>query len=126
MQLGRPLIGMNWSKSVFPSKFTWFVNLLSKTFCFSDFETVLKNIKYGLQGYDLLNLAPSKDNLHKLSMFAEYLFLVRLDNIPKKLSEEYFPDKITDWKPRVSSCNHAMHRLSFNFQSDRDFGETIP
>uniref|UniRef100_T1GBR3 DNA 5'-3' helicase n=1 Tax=Megaselia scalaris TaxID=36166 RepID=T1GBR3_MEGSC len=43
----------------------------------NDFETVLKNIKYGLQGYDLLNLAPSKDNLNKLSVFSEYLFLIK-------------------------------------------------
>lgn len=50
----------------------------NKTFSFSDFENLLRNIKWPNLGHVIDSFNPSKDALNKLQSLAEYLFLVQL------------------------------------------------
>lgn len=52
------------------------LSYLVTAFNFREFETILKSIRWAQQAQDPLTFTPSRDNLIKLQLLAEYLFLV--------------------------------------------------
>lgn len=45
-------------------------------FVFSEMEHILKSMRWGYKEYDSLTFSPSRENVIKAQLLAEYLFLV--------------------------------------------------
>ncbi|XP_062549793.1 RINT1-like protein [Armigeres subalbatus] len=80
-----------------------------------DFEAVLKSIKWPNLNQTLELFNPSKENLHKLSILAEYLFLVKIPGDQNLLSVKLTPSIIC---PPITAPNELLlkpFRLRFTF-----------
>ncbi|KXJ69082.1 hypothetical protein RP20_CCG000224 [Aedes albopictus] len=80
-----------------------------------EFEAILRAIKWPNLNQTLELFNPSKENLHKLSIFAEYLFLVKIPGDQNLLSVKLTPSIIC---PPITAPNELLlkpFRLRFAF-----------
>ncbi|KAL9701684.1 hypothetical protein quinque_005125 [Culex quinquefasciatus] len=80
-----------------------------------EFETILRNIKWPNLNQSLEVFNPSKENLHKLAILAEYLFLVKVPGDQSLLSIKLTPSIIC---PPITAPNELLlkpFRLRFQF-----------
>ncbi|XP_055836997.1 RINT1-like protein isoform X1 [Episyrphus balteatus] len=81
----------------------------------NEFETLLKNIRWANQGQDMLKFSPSKDNLAKLTLIAEYLFLLKSPNEESEPLQMITPSILLQPISTVTKLLLKQYRTRFLF-----------